>query len=61
LNIDDFIFEYNDEDDNPAICFKCLKRDSGYAYIIRTEGRLEALEITNLISKRILTEKLAIE
>ena len=61
LNIDDLIVEYNDDDDAPSICFKCLKRDSGYVYIIRTKGRYEALEIMNLISRKILDEKLSIE
>lgn len=61
LNIDDLVVEYNDDDDAPSICFKCLKRDSGYAYFIRVKGRNEALGITDLISKKILNEKLSIE
>ncbi len=61
LNIDDLIFEYSNDDDDPAIRFQCLKRDSGYSYIIRTKGRYEALEIMNLISRKILDEKLSIE
>jgi hypothetical protein len=61
LNIDDLVVECDDDDNDPSICFKCLKRDSGYVYIIRTKGRYEALEIMNLISRKILDDKLSIE
>jgi hypothetical protein len=58
--IKDFVVEYNGDDENPAIFFKGLNRDSGFHHIVKVPSNSVALEIVSLISHNILKQSYTI-